>query len=164
MEEVFSYKDKIFNVSVDNSDKGQKININENSSEISVLSQDENEVVIDLDGERSKYYIASDKDNYYVFYNGRQHLFTKQSAGADRAAGMPGAAAGDFISSPMPGTIIKINCREGDDVKENDTLVIVEAMKMENNLRAPADGKIEKINFSEGDLVDAGAPIVEIET
>ena len=78
MEEVFSYKDKIFNVSVDNSDKGQKVNINENSNEISVLSQDENEVVIDLDGERSKFYIASDKDNYYVFYNGRQHLFKKQ--------------------------------------------------------------------------------------
>ncbi len=165
MEDVFSFRDKVFNVDFeDRNDTGRNILINDSESEISIHSQDENEILMTLNGERIKAYSAAEKDDYFVFINGRQYMLKKHAAGADLSGGLPGSAGGDFVSSPMPGTIIKINCSEGDEIKENDTLVIVEAMKMENMLRSPVDGKVEKISFSEGDLVDAGAPIVEIGT
>ncbi|MFC1564206.1 biotin/lipoyl-containing protein [candidate division KSB1 bacterium] len=163
MEEVFVYKNKVFNMDLCNSDKDTIVSVNEKSYKIATLSEADNELVMEIDGERCRFFVSSDKDDYYVFFNGRQYHFRKQAEGASAGAGASVSGAGDYISSPMPGTIIKINCTEGDEVRENDTLVIVEAMKMENNLRSPIDGKIVKINYSEGDLVDAGTPIVEID-
>jgi pyruvate carboxylase subunit B len=63
----------------------------------------------------------------------------------------------------MPGLIVKIPIAVGDSIKSGATLAIVEAMKMQNELRAPRDGIVKKINFKEGDQVDALQPIVELE-
>ena len=64
----------------------------------------------------------------------------------------------------MPGNLIKVMVKEGDAVEEGQALVIVEAMKMENEIRSPSNGIVKSVNFSVGDLVDAGVPIVELET
>jgi biotin carboxyl carrier protein len=63
----------------------------------------------------------------------------------------------------MPGKVVKIGVKVGDEVRKNQTLVIVEAMKMENEIKSPIPAKVKKINFKEGDLVDTGQPIVELE-
>ena len=60
------------------------------------------------------------------------------------------------IKAPMLGMIIKINVKEGQRVKKGDTVAILEAMKMENEILAPADGVIKKINVKEGQNVNAG--------
>ncbi len=60
----------------------------------------------------------------------------------------------DFsVKAPLPGTIIKISVREGDTVKAGDTLLLMEAMKMENNVLAEKNGTITKLHISEGDTV-----------
>ena len=63
------------------------------------------------------------------------------------------SVAGEKIKSPMPGTIISINVREGDSVKNGDTLFILEAMKMENEIMADKDGTVTKIMVTKGALV-----------
>jgi len=76
----------------------------------------------------------------------------------------PKPAAGlSRIEAPLPGTLFKIIVKEGDDVKKGDTILILEAMKMENNILAEKDGIIEKIHVSEGDSVLQGDILVEIE-
>jgi biotin carboxyl carrier protein len=67
------------------------------------------------------------------------------------------------VCPPMPGMVVKLNVAEGDLVKKNQSLAIVEAMKMENELRSPVDGRVKKINGAPGDLVDAGTPLIELE-
>jgi biotin carboxyl carrier protein len=67
------------------------------------------------------------------------------------------------VEAPLPGTIFKINAKEGDEVKKGQVLLIMEAMKMENNVLAEKDGKISKINVAEGDSVLQGDVLVEIE-
>ncbi|TES92460.1 MAG: acetyl-CoA carboxylase biotin carboxyl carrier protein subunit [Candidatus Cloacimonadota bacterium] len=69
----------------------------------------------------------------------------------------------NIIKSPMPGSVVKLNVKEGDEVKEGDILVIVEAMKMENELRASGDLKVKKIYVKEGDQVEGFAPLIELE-
>ena len=64
------------------------------------------------------------------------------------------------ISSPMPGKVIKLQVVEKKFVKKGSTLIVVEAMKMENHLQAPFDGKIEKINVKEGDSIDADENLI----
>ena len=67
------------------------------------------------------------------------------------------------IKAPMPGLILEINVEVGQTVKENDPLLILEAMKMENSFLSPRDGVIKSIAASKGDAVDKGQLLIEFE-
>ena len=78
----------------------------------------------------------------------------------DGAPAAPAAAApagGEKVTSPMPGTILSVNVQNGSAVKKGDVLMILEAMKMENEIMAPCDGTIASVNTSKGSTVDSGA-------
>ena len=70
--------------------------------------------------------------------------------------------AGEAITAPMPGTILKVNVAQGQAVKEGDVLCILEAMKMENEILAPKNGSVTQVLVSKGSTVDTGAPLVVI--
>ena len=63
----------------------------------------------------------------------------------------------------MPGKVIKINVSENEKVRKNQTLAIVEAMKMENEIKSSIDGTVKKIFAADGDLVDSENPLIELE-
>lgn len=67
------------------------------------------------------------------------------------------------INAPLPGTIFKIECTVGDDVKKGDKLMILEAMKMENSILAEKDGTIKSIKVNQGQAVLQGDLLIEIE-
>lgn len=69
----------------------------------------------------------------------------------------------DKVSAPMPGIILGVKVREGDQVKKGDTLLILEAMKMENAILCPRDAQIKKIFSKEGDTVDKNKLLIELE-
>lgn len=79
---------------------------------------------------------------------------------APKKAGPAGAGG---VKSPMPGTINDIKVSEGQAVKAGDVLVILEAMKMENEIMAPKDGTVKSINVSKGASVSAGDVLVVVE-
>ncbi len=69
---------------------------------------------------------------------------------------------GETVNAPMPGNILKVNVVSGQAVKEGDVLVILEAMKMENEIMAPKSGTVKQVLVSKGSAVDTGAPLVVI--
>ena len=71
-------------------------------------------------------------------------------------------AAGEVVKSPMPGNILKINVSQGQAVKEGDVLIVLEAMKMENEITAPKSGSVAQIAVSKGQVVETGSPLVVI--
>lgn len=72
------------------------------------------------------------------------------------------AAGGTKINSPLPGVVLNLNVREGDAVKKGQCVLVLEAMKMENNIEAPCDGTVKQILVQKGDSVLEGAPLVVI--
>ena len=85
---------------------------------------------------------------------------------APAAAPAPAAAApagGEQVTSPMPGTILSINVAAGDAVKRGQVLMVLEAMKMENEIMCPCDGKIASVNTSKGASVESGTLLCVIQ-
>ncbi len=69
----------------------------------------------------------------------------------------------NHISSPMPGKVVKIPVKQGQEVKEGETVIIISAMKMESEYKAPKDGRIKKINVKEGDNIEGNQVLITLE-
>ena len=83
-------------------------------------------------------------------------------AAAPAAAAPVVTGAGEAVNAPMPGNILKVNVANGQAVKEGDVLVVLEAMKMENEIMAPKNGTVTQVLVQKGSTVDTGAPLVVI--
>ena len=84
---------------------------------------------------------------------------------APAAAAAPAAkpaGAGEKVNSPLPGVIIEVSVKEGQQVKKGQKVVVLEAMKMENEIPAPKDGTITEIHVHKGDSLQEGDPVVTI--
>lgn len=79
-----------------------------------------------------------------------------------KTASAPVAAGAGSVTSPMPGTILDIMVKEGDSVKAGQVCVILEAMKMENELPAPCDGTVKSVNVTKGASVNTSDVLVVI--
>lgn len=93
------------------------------------------------------------------------HTVTQAAAPAPALISAPAApaAAGTKITAPMPGTVLKVNVELGDDVKKGDVLLILEAMKMENEIVASKDGIVASIHVAQGSKVAVGEVMVSIQ-
>jgi 3-methylcrotonyl-CoA carboxylase alpha subunit len=89
-------------------------------------------------------------------------VFTIDVEDAERAR-RPRAAAGEGLSAPMPATVIRVIAEPGREVKRGETLLLLEAMKMELPVRAPRDGKVKALHCQAGQLVQPGVPLVDLE-
>lgn len=86
------------------------------------------------------------------------------AAAPDAPAAVPAAAlaSGEVVKAPMPGNILKINVAPGQKVEEGDVLIVLEAMKMENEIVATKSGTVAQVAVSKGAVVETGAPLVVI--
>ena len=113
---------------------------------------------------------------YRVTVNGTAYeIELEELTGAAPAPAAPAAAAapapapaaapagGEQVTSPMPGTILSINVAAGDTVKRGQVLMVLEAMKMENEIMCPCDGKIASVNTSKGASVESGTLLCVIQ-
>jgi biotin carboxyl carrier protein len=100
-----------------------------------------------------------------VFVEGMPIKARVPNTSRSRAAGADvGAAAGPFrLTAPMPGRVVRVLAARGDTVSARQPLIVVEAMKMENELRAPRPGTIGEVLVREGASVETGAPLMIIE-
>lgn len=124
-----------------------------------------------------KYQIALNGHNYEVEVEFAEPMQAQEfqtyapapAATAPEAAPVAAPAAapsvtgsGDSVDSPMPGTILKVNVSQGQAVKEGDVLVVLEAMKMENEIMAPKSGTVKQVLVSKGSTVETGSALVVI--
>ena len=136
-----------------------KITIDENNFDVTVSVTDHNKATVEVNG-----------ISYDVLYESKN---TTSTPGARKAAAIPAATLVHHSSSntssnktsikaPLPGTISAINVKVGDRVKRGDTLLVMEAMKMENNIMANNDGQVKAIHVTVGQSVSQEDSLVDL--
>ena len=125
----------------------------------------ENELMLLEGGRAHRVYIVRDGERKIVFTEGCEYVICEPGRSAGRfVGGEERTPEGSWqIKAPMPGKVIKLNVAEGDEVRKNQTLAIVEAMKMENEIKSSLEGVVKKIYVAAGDLIDAQRPLIELE-
>ena len=120
--------------------------------------------------------------SYTITVNGKAYAVTVEEGAASGVAAAPaaapvapaaapapapaaapaGAAGAVKVTAPMPGKVVGVKASAGQAVKKGDTILVLEAMKMENDIVAPQDGTVASINVSTGDSVESGAVLATL--
>jgi len=142
-----------------------------------IIINDESYMIdfIDLKNNQLKYFVnkkhyafsyhSEENSKFRIFYKGYTYLFhrrDKLTANCNPAQYQADATGNLEIKAPMPGKIVRVNCKPGQLISKGDVLIIVESMKMENNLLAQLDGEVEFVSVSPGELVDSSRILVKI--
>jgi biotin carboxyl carrier protein len=113
--------------------------------------------------------LKNDEEKYLLLINGKKFETITRTRLQERAKGLIDKVSASsnhqiYIKAPMPGMILKINKSAGDKIIEDESVLILAAMKMENDLRTPESGIIKKIFVSEGNTVEKGDELFLIDT
>lgn len=166
-----------------------EVKIRDNTYQLEILKRDKDKLAVMVDDRKYDLDILKvENDIYSVIYNGKSYDLEVVSGKTNRNLTVAyecmafdveiidpqakyflnrqksGKGDGNnTISSPMPGKVVKITVSEGDQVEKGTTVIIISAMKMESEYKAPKDGIIKKIFVSEGEIIEGGKPLIVIE-
>lgn len=161
--------------------------INDEQHEVKI-NRDETKVFAEIDGNKYELEVSKPEENIYLFKDDGKvyEVFVSPSSNDDpkkvkvgtddfevgiidpkrlRGASASGGSADGIveIKTAMPGKVVKVLVDENQEVDSGDGVIIVEAMKMQNEMKSPKDGVIKEIRYNEGDTVNAGDVLVIIE-
>ena len=154
----------------------KKLIINGNEVEITIKSNRLGHLKFEFNGKEYDFEKKSELDNILKI-SGDTGIFTALKANEDvlvsgkefkvalptRGRASSGSSEETHMLSPMPGKILKVMVKVGDYVVKGDSLVVMEAMKMEHTIKAAFDGIVTTVNYQEGDQVSGGVDLVEVD-
>ncbi len=152
---------EILNFNLAESGEIFNIEFNEKKYNAELIKIDSNLYSMILDGQTCTVAIKKEGKSIEIFYKG--DLFSFEIPSARDKSSLENASGVDKISAPMPGRVVKVLKKVGDIIKEGDGLIVVEAMKMESELKSSIDGKVSEISVKDGDTVDLGAHLITVE-
>ena len=134
--------------------------VGEKTFEVEVLQAKDGRLDLLIDGKRLTAYVSSENAKRWATLNGQTRVLTKP-AGAERKS--TGHEHASELAAPMPGQVRAVNVSEGDSVTKGQTLLVLEAMKMEIRIQARRDGKVMKLLVQPGQTVEREQVLIEIE-
>ncbi len=155
-------KSKFNDISLETTSNGKdyQIVIGDKTISVEILRSENGRLDLLLDGQCVTAYVSSDGAKRWVTVGGQTFILTKSTAGARRS--QHGHHAQDELTAPMPGQVRAVNVTEGESVTKGQTLLVLEAMKMEIRVAAPRDGVVGKLFVQQGQTVEREQVLVEI--
>ena len=140
--------------------KTYRFTIGDKTADVELLQSKDGKLDLLVDGKHITAYVSSDSAKRWVTVNGQTVMLTKAS-GARKSGG--GHHAAGELTAPMPGQVRAVNVSEGDEVLKGQTLLLLEAMKMEIRVQAPRDGVVKKLFVNQGQTVERDQVLIEVE-
>ena len=138
------------------------VSMGKNKYRVSVEFLGADGILLNIDGKIHDVIVTADTTSYTVYVNGRCFQIEKKSA-LQILGPKIGKQLKANINTSMPGRIVKILMKEGDEVEEGQAVLILEAMKMQNEIKSPQQGRISKICPKAGESVETGALLFTID-
>jgi len=136
--------------------------IGDRSYSVSVEFIGRDELLLKVDGRVFNIIVNSNAVSHSVIVNGRNYRVEKRSAGGMLKEDK-GRARKKDVRITMPGRIVRVLAAGGDLIKEGQPVLVLEAMKMQNEIKSPRSGRISRIHFAAGDYVEAGSILFSVE-
>lgn len=140
--------------------KAYRVTLGEQTVEAELLHAENGRLELLIDGKRVSACVSSDGTKRWVTVNGQTSMLTKTSGAKRKSSGHDQGAG---LVAPMPGLVRSVNVVEGEAVVQGQTLLVVEAMKMEIRIQAKAGGVVKKLLVQPGQTVERDQPLVEVE-
>lgn len=139
-----------------------RVNLEDRTFDVSVEFIGREEILLRIDGRVFNVIVNSNSISHSVYLNDKLFKIEKRSALTilKEERGRPKKRD---VKITMPGRIVQVLAREGQDVKEGQAVLVLEAMKMQNEIKSPQLGRITSLNFGAGDYVEAGAVLFSVE-
>jgi acetyl/propionyl-CoA carboxylase alpha subunit len=142
------------------SGKFYRATIGDKTVDVEILQAKDGKLDLLVDGKRLTAYVSSDNAKRWVTINGQTFVLTKSMGAKRSGAGHDHASE---LAAPMPGQVRAVNVVEGETVTKGQTLLVLEAMKMEIRIQAPRDGKVMKLFVKQTQTVEREQILIELE-
>ncbi len=156
----FEYNSETIPIDLTSTGKSYRVTIAEETIEVELLQAKNGKLDLLIEGKRLTAYVSSDNARRWVTEDGQTFVLTKSSGAHSRGHG--GQHAKGELTAPMPGQVRAVNVSEGDAVTKGQTLLVLEAMKMEIRIHAPQDGVVKKLLVKQGQTVEREQALIEI--
>ena len=139
--------------------RSYRATVEDKTIEVEVLHAQNGQLELLMDGERVTAYVSSENSKRWVTVNGRTFVLTKSSGKRRKSAAHDHASE---LTAPMPGQVRSVNVSEGEAVKKSQTLMVIEAMKMEIRIQATSEGVVRKLFVRQGQTVEREQKLIEV--
>jgi acetyl/propionyl-CoA carboxylase alpha subunit len=156
----FDFESQSFPIEMTPSGKSYRINIGNKTLDVEILQAKDGRLDLLIDSKHVTAYVASDNARRWVTVNGQTFMLTKSSGVKRKSTGHDHASE---LAAPMPGLVRAVNVKEGDQVTKGQTLLLLEAMKMEIRVQAPFDGKVASLSVRAGQTVEREQILVKMD-
>ena len=155
-----TFGDQTLELTPAGSGKSYRVDIGDKTVDVEIIQVRDGELKLLIDGQRVTAYVSSEGAKRWVTVNGQTVVLTKSSGAKRRGAGHDHAAE---LAAPMPGQVRSVNVSEGETVTKGQTLLVLEAMKMEIRIQAPREGVVKKLFAEQGQTVEREQILIEID-
>jgi biotin carboxyl carrier protein len=152
--------DMVYSIDLERQGESYRAIIDDQSYDLQVLGLQDGEITLMIEGRPMSVYYATHQGNRWISVGGCSYVLEKPASSSRRRGG--DAAAGGAVRAPMPAQVRAILVAEGESVNKGDTLLIIEAMKMEIRIQAPKPGKITHLLVEVGQTVARDELMLEI--
>jgi acetyl/propionyl-CoA carboxylase alpha subunit len=153
--------DTVYSIDLERLGDSYRAVIDGEGYDLQVLGLQEGEITLMLDGRPQTLYFATHAGKKWISLGGCTYVLEKPASGRKRRAA--DAGAGGAVRAPMPAQVRALHVAEGESVQKGDTLLLLEAMKMEIRIQAPHAGTIRRVLVSTGQTVARDQVLLEVE-
>lgn len=151
-----------FQLELEKAGVGYQLTLNGQTLLIEAVSLREGELRFTLNGQPHRAFVAAEGPQRWVHLNGRTFNFSVPQAEKKPRRGHAAGPEHDALTAQMPGVVRRVLITAGETVKKGQTLVVLEAMKMEIKIAAPHTGRVEQVAVRDGETVQRGQVLVEL--